>query len=340
MMKKFMNDPNSFVIESLTGMLAAYPGFLCAHPENVKAIFRPQYENKKKVAIITGGGYGHLPAFVGYVGEGLCDGAAIGSVFSSPSATTIEQVARSVPNENGILFLIGNYMGDVMNVELAVEKLTADGIQSAIVTVTDDAASAPREEWKNRRGIGGIALIYKIAGSAAKLGKTLSEIVNITERAKQHLASYGAAFTSCQLPSTHAPVFEIGSDEMELGIGIHGESGVQRVKIMSSKDIASLMVDKLVCDLSLKKGDQVAVLLNGLGAASKEELFLFYHDVHSLLTMYGVNLVRSFVGEYATSLEMHGASLSLMKLDKELLLYFDEPAFSPFVHFYGPGKTH
>ncbi len=337
-MKKFINNPNTFVEDSLRGILTAYSDSLRPHPKDLKAIFRVGFEDRNKVSIITGGGYGHLPAFLGYVGKGLCDGAAVGNVFSSPSANTIYNVTTSVPSKNGVLYVIGNYMGDLMNFEMAAEKSLVDNIQTAIVSVSDDVASAPRDEWKNRRGISGIVFIYKVVGAAAVSGRSLEELIRIAEKANENLASYGVAFTPCQLPGTNSPVFEISGDEMELGIGIHGEPGVRRTRIMSSRDIAALTADTLINDLSLQKGDRIAVLVNGLGATSKEEQFLLYQDVYTLFSSYGIQPVRSFVGEYATSLEMSGASVSVLRLDDELLRLIDEPAASPFVCFQGANK--
>ncbi|MDR1541520.1 MAG: dihydroxyacetone kinase subunit DhaK [Clostridiales bacterium] len=332
-MKKFINDRERFVEDSLLGILQAYPDYLASHPNDLKAIAK-RFPDDSKVSIITGGGYGHLPLFLGYVGEGLCDGAAVGNIFSTPSSNTVFLTTSLAPKKRGILYIIGNYLGDIMNFEMGADLAHDAGIKTRTVIVSDDAASAPRSEWKDRRGVAGLVFAYKIAGAAARRGKSLDEVYDLTARACERMASYGAAFTPCQLPDTNAPVFAIGEDEMELGIGMHGEPGVRRTKIMQSEDIAELAVGAISEDLRLKPGDDAAVILNGLGATPSEELHLFYSDALKSLRNRGISVSWKRVGECATSLEMSGASICMMKLDGELLGLLDEPAFSPFVHFF------
>lgn len=332
-MKKFINNPKNFEEDSLRGILAAYPEELQSHPEDIRAIYRTALPHPGKVSIVTAGGYGHLPVFLGYVGEGLCDGVGVGNVFSSPSNGTLYRVSKSVPGENGILYICGNYLGDLMNIEMARETVEEEGLLTRMVVVCDDVASAPRADWQSRRGISGIVFAYKIAGAAAQRLWPLEEVERVTRKANASMASYGVAFEPCQLPNTQRPIFDIGADEMELGIGMHGERGTERIRWIPSREIAAVTVDKLVADLALRRGERVAVLVNGLGATAQEEQFIYYHDVRERLGYHGILTERSLVGEYVTSMEMSGALLTLLRLDEELLELLDAPARSPFVGF-------
>lgn len=332
-MKKLMNHPDTFLEESLAGVLAAYPEYLQAHPDDRRAIWRADRTVPDKVTLITGGGFGHIPLFLGYVGEGLCDGVAVGNVFSTPGQNTVYRLTESLPSQNGVLYIIGNYLGDHLHFDMAAERASANGIRTRQVLISDDVSTAPRSEWRNRRGIGGIVFVYKIIGAAARNGLSLDALVLLAERVNENMASYGIAFSPCQLPGTSSPIYSIGEDEMELGIGIHGEPGVKRSAMMSSREIARLSVGLLVEDLSLQAGERVAVMINGLGATSGEEQFIFYRDVHSELLARGIQPARRLVGRYATSLEMGGVSVTMLRVDDELLRYISEPAHSPFVSF-------
>ena len=332
-MKKLMNHPSDFVRDSLEGILAAYPDFYTAKEGLPQALFLKNAPKKGKVAIVTGGGYGHLPTFLGYVGDGLCDGVAVGNVFTSPSSACILEVSRAVNGGAGILYLFGNYTGDSMNFEMARDMMEMDDIPVKILTASDDMASAPRDNWKDRRGIAGIALVYKIAGSAAAAMLSLEEVARITEKAMENTSTFGFSFSSCTLPDVGREIFEIGDNEMEWGMGIHGEPGVNCGPVESSAVIADKITQALIEDLSLVRGDEVAVLVNSLGATSREELYIFYRDAQAALLEKGIHVDRAFVGEYVTSLEMAGASLTLMKLDEELKRHLNTPANSPFIHF-------
>lgn len=331
-MKKCMNQSDTFVDESLKGIYKAYPGFYEKCGENSRALV---HKGKKKgqVSIITGGGYGHLPLFLGYVGEGLCDGAAIGNVFTSPSCETILDVAGNVENESGILFLFGNYFGDSMNFEMAAEMLEMEGIQTATVKMSDDIASAPRENYTKRRGIAGILFAYKIAGAAASRGDSLEEVKRVAEKVVQNTATYGVAFSSCTLPGAGKPVFEIGENDMEIGMGIHGEPGVRRGSMKESREIAKELCPELMKDLELKEGDAVAVLINGLGMTSREELYILYADAADIFENAGLEIKKTLVGEYATSMEMAGLSISVLKLDEELEELLRQPEYTPFMRY-------
>lgn len=330
-MKKILNIPGNFVDESLNGILRAHAGLLKSVPYNNHAIVRADSPSEGKVAIVTGGGFGHLPLFLGYVGKGLCDGCAVGNVFTSPSCESILDTARALDCSKGILFLFGNYMGDQMNFEMASELLEGEGIDTAIIRAADDVASASRAQWQERRGIAGIFFVYKIAGALAERGYSLSEVVKITSFACERIASYGISFTSCQLPESDIPIFQISDSEMELGMGIHGEKGVKRCEIMTAHEIADYILNQLVNDLGLTKGDKVAALVNGLGSTSREELYILYGEMADILEHSGISIVNSYVGEYVTSMEMGGASISLLKLTQDLEELIRDEAVTPFI---------
>lgn len=333
-MKKLMNNASDFVDQSLNGIVTAHPMFYTTCGGDIRAVAMKREARAGKVAIVTGGGYGHLPLFLGYVGRGLCDGVAVGNVFTSPSSDSIMNVTREVSGGAGVLYLFGNYTGDGMNFSMAKEMLSFEDIRCEIVTASDDVASAPRDQWQTRRGIAGILFAYKLAGACAEAMQPLDEVKRIAEKTISRTSTYGVAFSSCILPDVGRPIFTFEEDEMEIGMGIHGEPGVHRGKMMTSAELAERLTDELVRDASIEAGDKVAVLVNGLGATSREELYIFYNDVAPLLARRGVTVHRTFVGEIATSMEMAGASLSLLKLDEELQRYLDAPACSPFTNLF------
>lgn len=332
-MKKLMNKPAHFVSESMMGIIDAHSDvYTLCNGDSQALAWKASTEKKGKVAIVTGGGFGHLPLFLGYVGEGLCDGAAVGNVFTSPSCDSIMNVSHEVDNEAGILFLFGNYTGDGMNFAMAKEMLELEDIRAEIVTGCDDLASAPKDQWQTRRGVAGILFAYKIAGACANEMKPLDEVKRMAEKAIAAMSSYGVAFSSCILPDVGKPIFSFNDDEMEIGMGIHGEPGVQRGKMMTSKELADSLTNAILADADIREDDEVAVLVNGLGATSREELYIFFHDVNEILKAKGVKVHCANIGEYATSMEMAGASLTLMKLDDELKHYLDLPAWSPLLN--------
>lgn len=328
-MQKILNQPDAFVDEMLDGVLLAHPDQL-KRGEDPRAIVRTASPIHGKVGIATGGGSGHLPVFMGYVGHGLADGAAIGNVFASPSAEQMLAVTRAVHGGKGVLYLYGNYGGDVMNFDLAAELADAEGIEVATVLGADDVASAPKGEEARRRGIAGIFFLYKVAGALAERGASLAEVKAVTEKAAAGTRSMGVALSPCILPQSGVPTFELPAGEMEIGMGIHGEPGVRRGPLEPADRIAEQLVGAIVDDLPYGPGDEVAVLVNGLGATPKEELYILYRRVHGLLGDRGIRVHRLYVGEYATSLEMAGASVSLLRLDDELKALVDAPAESPF----------
>ena len=328
-MQKIINNPDTFVEETLEGILLAHPDRLRA-ADNPRAIVRADAPVQGKVAIATGGGSGHLPVFMGYVGEGLADGAAIGNVFASPSAEEMLAVTQAIHGGAGVLYLYGNYGGDVMNFELAAELAGAEGIEVATVLGADDVASAPKGEEHRRRGIAGIFFLYKVAGARAAEGASLAEVKAVTEKAGANTRTMGVALSPCTIPAAGRPTFELPTGEMEIGMGIHGEPGIRRGPLEPAERIGEQLTDAIVEDLDLRRGDTVAVLVNGLGATPKEELYILYRTAGTRLKEAGVHVHRVWVGEYATSLEMAGASISVMRLDDELKRLVDAPAESPF----------
>lgn len=328
-MQKLINRPEDFVDEMLDGVLAAHPDQL-KRGEDRRVILRSDAPVSGKVGIVTGGGSGHLPVFMGYVGRGLADGAAIGDVFASPSADQMQAAMRGVDGGRGVLQIYGNYGGDVMNFGLAAELAEAEGMEVATILGADDVASAPRGEEARRRGIAGIFFLYKVAGAAAERGDDLAQVVAVTERAASAIRSMGVALAPCTVPQAGHPTFELPNGEMEIGMGIHGEPGVRRGPLESADVVTDHLMDALLADLP-PGGDRVDVLVNGLGATPVEELYIMYRRAAARLTGAGLTARRAWVGEYATSLEMAGASISLLRTDEEIEGLLDAPAASPFL---------
>jgi dihydroxyacetone kinase-like protein len=328
-MRKILNDPQRFVDEMLEGILAAHPADLRTAGDP-RAIVRADAPVKGKVGIATGGGSGHLPLFMGYVGEGLLDGAAIGGVFQSPSAQQMLAVTTAIDGGAGVLYLYGNYGGDVLNFDMAGELAADDGITVRSIAAADDVASAPKGQESRRRGIAGIFFLYKVAGAKAAEGASLDEVVAVTERAAANTRSMGMALSPTVIPASGRPTFELPDGQMEIGMGIHGEPGVRRGPIETAEEIAEELLAAIAADVDLAQGDDVAVLVNGLGATPKEELYLLYRGVAARLKAMGVTVRRPWIGEFATSMEMAGASLSVLRLDDELWRLLSAPARTPF----------
>lgn len=328
-MQKLINRPEDFVEETLEGILAAHPAEL-RPAGDPRAIVRADAPVAEKVGIATGGGSGHLPVFMGYVGPGLADGAAVGNVFASPSADQMLAVIRAVDSGKGVLQVYGNYGGDCMNFSLAADLAAAEGIAVRAVLGTDDVASAPQGEEARRRGIAGIFFLYKVAGAAADRGADLETVAATAQRAAGFTRSMGVALSPCTVPAAGRPTFDLPVGEMEIGMGIHGEPGVRRGRLETADEITDQLVEALVADLPPGQGDRVDVLVNGLGATPVEELYIIFRRAAPRLTEAGLNVRRVWVGEYATSLEMAGASISLLLVDEELATLMDAPASSPF----------
>lgn len=330
-MKKLINDPEAFVEETLEGILAAHGSHLKRVPRTARGLMRADGPVAGKVAIATGGGSGHIPIFLGYVGPGLCDGVSIGNVFSSPSVEAMVEVTKAINGGAGVLYLYGNYSGDLMNFDMAAEMCEMEDIHVASVRIHDDVISAPPEEAARRRAVAGLFFGYKIAGARAAEGASLNEVVLTATKVADNTRSMGVALSPCIIPAVGKPTFTLGDDEMELGMGIHGERGLERSKLLTADEVATIMTEKVLTDLPFQSGDEVAVLVNGLGATPPEELYLLYRRAHQIIGDRGLSIHKAFVGEFATSMEMAGASISLLKLDEELKRCLDAPAYSPFL---------
>ncbi|MET3770251.1 dihydroxyacetone kinase/dihydroxyacetone kinase-like protein [Marisediminicola sp. UYEF4] len=329
-MKKIINEPNAFVDEFVEGILLAHPDLLKTPADDRRVLVRADAPVTGKVGIITGGGSGHLPLFKGYVGRGLCDGVAIGNVFSSPSSAQVLEATKAVSGGAGVLYLYGNYGGDVFNFDLAADLAELEGIATMTAVGRDDVASQPKERSADRRGVAGIMFAFKAAGAAAERGDSLEQVAAVAEDIIDNTATMGIGLSPTILPTTGKPSFELDDGEMEVGIGIHGEPGFHRGALETADRIAERITERLLADLGVGAGDRVAVLVNGMGATPLEELYLLFRRVHQLLTEQKITIDKIYVGEYATSLEMAGASISLLALNDERLALLNAPAESPF----------
>ncbi len=330
-MKKIINDPFAMVDEMLEGILLAHPDRLRLVGADKRAVVRADAPVPGKVGIATGGGSGHLPVFMGYVGRGLVDGCAIGNVFSSPTVEQMLDATQAISAGAGVLYLFGNYQGDVLNFGMAAELAAAEGIPVETVLACDDVASAPKGQEAKRRGVAGIFYAYKLTGAKAETLAPLAEVKRIAAKAIAATRSMGVALSPCTVPAAGRPTFTLGEDEMEIGMGIHGEPGARRGKLEPADRITSHLTETILADLALARGDEVSVLVNGLGATPQEELYVMYRQVHKLLQGRGITIYRPYIGEYATSMEMAGASVTLCRLDAELKTLLDAPASTPFV---------
>lgn len=317
-MKKILNNPVDYVDEMLAGLTAAHPEFYRLHGDSGRVVARATPGKPGKVGIVTGGGSGHLPVFTGYVGPGLLDACAIGDVFASPSADQMADAIRAADQGAGVLRLYGNYGGDIMNFDMAGDLVEFDDIRCTTVVLADDVASAGPAEREKRRGVAGMVYAFKIAGAAAEAGHDLDAVTAVAQKAADACRSVGAALSSCTVPQAGRPTFDIAEDEMEMGMGIHGEPGVWRDKLRPADAIANEMMDRLFADMPVGKGDRVSVLVNSLGATPPEELYILYRIVKQRLDAAGAVTVMPLVGRYATSMEMAGVSFTLIKLDDQL----------------------
>jgi dihydroxyacetone kinase-like protein len=329
-MQKILNQPVEFVTEMLEGILLAHPAQLAAVDGDNHCLVRADAPIKGKVGISTGGGSGHLPLFLGYVGKGLLDGVAVGDVFQSPTAEQMLAVTKKIDSGAGVLYIYGNYGGDVFNFDFAAELAAAEGIRVETVVGADDVASAPKGEEDRRRGIAGIFFLYKVAGAAADAGLSLDEVVAVTKKASQNTRTMGLALSPVTLPANGHPTFEIKPGEMEIGMGIHGEPGIKKGKLETADQITEQLINPIIKDLDLKSGNRVCILLNSLGATPPEELYIMYRKAHALLVAAEITIERAFIGEFATSLEMAGASISIIRVDDEMLNLINKPAHTPF----------
>ena len=325
-MTKIINNPTDVVSEALMGMQAAYPDKLVYTPK-MEVISRKE-KKTDKVAVISGGGAGHEPLHAGFVGKGMLDAAISGNVFSSPSPDRIGSAIEQVSCGKGVLMVIKNYSGDIMNFGLSADLAEMDDIEVAQVIVKDDVAVPDREEGTGRRGIAGTVFVHKIAGAKAEQGASLAEVKAAAEKAVRNIRTMGVAMTPCILPAVGKPGFQIADDEIEIGMGIHGEQGVETTKIKSAKEIAEILVGRILDDYDYS-GSEVAVLVNGLGGTPLMELYILNLEVQKILEEKGIKAYRTFVGNYCTSIDMTGASVTLMKLDDELKELLDAPCDTP-----------
>lgn len=327
-MKKIMNAPENYVDEMLKGIYAAHGDQVKYAAGDLRCYCRKE-KKPGKVAIITGGGTGHLPLFLGYVGDGLIDGCGVGGVFQSPSPEQIYEISKEVEAGAGILYLYGNYTGDIMTFDMATDLCEMDDIECKSIVGADDVNSHP--DPATRRGVAGIYFMYKAAGARADQSGSLDEVLAAAQLAKDNTRTVGFALTPCVIPEVGHPNFELKEDEMAMGMGIHGEPGVWNGPLKTSREIAEESLDTILKDMPVAPGEEVALLINGLGATSQEELYILSNDVTEILKGKGISIYKTIVGEYATSMEMAGASISVCKMNDEMKGYLDYPVCTPFI---------
>jgi len=326
-MKKLINATDDVVVEALQGMEQAHP--------SLKVVYEPRYVVRAdapisgKVGIISGGGSGHEPMHGGFVGKGMLDAACPGEVFTSPTPDQMLEATKAVDGGAGVLHIVKNYTGDVLNFEMAAELAKADGIDVSAVVIDDDVAVKDSSFTAGRRGVGATILAEKICGAAAEAGKDLATVTELCERVNANGRSMGMALTSCTVPAAGKPTFELGDDEMEIGIGIHGEPGRERRKVASAAEVAKLLVDPILEDLPYAEGEKALVFVNSMGGTPLIELYIIYNEVAKILAEHGVEIARNLIGPYITSLEMQGCSVTLLKLDDEMTGLWDAAVETP-----------
>ncbi len=316
-MKKIINNPANFVEESIDGLIKSHPDIYALASDNNRVITRSK-KASNKVGIVTGGGSGHLPVFTGYVGEGFLDACAIGSVFASPSVEQMVSAIKNADNGNGVLCVIGNYGGDVMNFEMACEMVEAEGIKTKKIIVADDIASASEQEKSKRRGIAGMIFVFKIAGAIAETGASLEEVFNTAAEANVNIRTLGVALSPCILPEAGKPTFQIDDNEIEIGMGIHGEPGIKREKLKPANDLVDDLYKRIIEDSKLSDNDEVAIMINSLGATPLEELYIVSKRMNENLLKSNIKITKTYVGRYATSMEMAGMSITTFKISDNL----------------------
>ena len=327
-MKKLINNPNDVVSEALLGMAVAHPELRIDH--NLKIIYRSTPTRPGKVALISGGGSGHEPLHGGFVGLGMLDAACAGEVFTSPVPDQMMAATQQVDGGAGVLHVVKNYTGDVMNFEMAAELAAADsGVEVVSVLTNDDVAVQDSTYTAGRRGVGVTVLLEKIAGAAAEQGRSLAEVAEVARTVNARGRSMGVALTSCTVPTAGRPTFQIGDSEMELGVGIHGEPGRERIPMATAAEVAQLLLDPILADLPFRSGDEVIAFVNGLGGTPLIELYILYNEVAKILKGRGIGISRSLVGPYLTSLDMAGSSITLLQADADLLSLWDAPVSTP-----------
>ena len=324
--KKIINDPRNVVPELIQGMVEAYNGRVQLIPSGF-GFAKTEIPNGK-VALLIGGGSGHEPLFHGYVGDNMADGAACGYIFTSPTPDVVLEATRAVHRGSGVLYLYGNYEGDNLNFDMAAELADAESIRVQTVRIWDDIASAPPERPQERRGVAGDIFIIKIAGAAAATLHTLDEVVRVTTKARDNTRTLGVAVKAGSLPESGKPTFDLGEDEIEIGMGVHGEPGVSREKLVPADTLTEKMMNMLLADMPFQRGDEVCLLLNDLGATTQMELLIVNRKVREILRAREIQVYDTLIGKFATTQEMAGFSITLMKLDDELKTYYDMPCRS------------
>jgi phosphoenolpyruvate---glycerone phosphotransferase subunit DhaK len=328
-MKKLINDPADVVAESLRGVAKAHPQSLRVDHEN-RIVYRADAPIQGKVGLVSGGGSGHEPLHGGFVGRGMLDAACAGEVFTSPVPDQMVEATKNIDGGAGVLHIVKNYTGDIMNFEMAAELAAAEtGVDVASMVVNDDVAVQDSLYTAGRRGVGATLVIEKIAGAAAEELRSLADVTAVAQRVNDNSRSMGMALTSCTVPAKGSPTFDLPETEIEIGIGIHGEPGRRRVPIASARDIAEMLVEPVLSDLDFTEGDGVLAFVNGMGATPLLELYLMYGEIAAILEKAGVTVVRSLVGSYVTSLDMAGCSVTLTRLDDEFLRLWDAPVVTP-----------
>ncbi len=326
-MNRIVNDPNFVVEDMLKGFVKANSD-LVASTENPRVLKYVNAPIEGKVGIVTGGGSGHKPAFIGYIGKNMCDAVAAGEIFSSPTAKAFLDAMKAADSGKGVACLYGNYAGDNMNVKMAIRSAKKEGITVKTVVANDDCASAPKTELEKRRGVAGEVLMWKVGGAKASMGADLDGVIAAAQKAIDNTRSVGIGTAPCTIPAVGHPNFTIEDGTMEVGIGHHGEPGIKVEPLKSADDMAAEMLDIILPDLPFSSGDEVVVLLSGLGATPVMEQYIVYNKVEELLAEKGIKVYKAYVGNYFTSLEMMGVTLTVMKLDDELKECIDMPADS------------
>ncbi|MBY0754495.1 dihydroxyacetone kinase subunit DhaK [Clostridium sardiniense] len=327
-MKKLINNPDNVLEDMLQGMLYAHGDYL-KRVEGFDVLVRKNSKSEGKVALVSGGGSGHEPAHAGYVGEGMLDAAVCGAVFTSPTPDQVYEAIKAVDNGSGVLLIIKNYTGDIMNFEMAQDMADMEGINVKAVVVNDDVAVEDSLYTAGRRGIAGTVFVHKIVGAKAEEGASLEEVKNVADKVINNVRSMGMALTSCIVPAAGKANFTLAEDEIEIGMGIHGEPGTHREKISTADNISEQLVNKILNDITIENSDEVAVMVNGLSGTPLMELYIVNKKVQEILEEKGIKVHKTFVGEYMTSLEMAGCSVSILKLDDELKGLLGEKADTP-----------
>lgn len=327
-MKKLINSPADVVIDSIAGLGAAFSDLIKVHFDP-NFIVRADAPVRDKTAVVSGGGSGHEPMHGGFVGRGMLDAACPGAIFTSPTPDQILEATKAVNGGRGVLHIVKNYTGDVLNFEMAADLARSEGIEVEAVVIDDDVAVKDSLYTAGRRGVGTTILAEKICGAAAEAGTSLSDVAELGRKVNASGRSMGMALTSCTVPHAGKPTFELPEDEMEIGVGIHGEPGRERIKLKTADEITDILMGPILEDLPFKSGDQTLLFVNGMGGTPLLELFVVYRKAHRILTEKGIGVARSLVGPYITSLEMAGTSITVLKLDDQLTRFWDAPVLTP-----------